>query len=259
MERMVGKSNPPNTFIFAGANASGKSTYIAHLLEHKIIYGEYINPDLILKEELRLDETLENYLKAFEIADKKREDAIKHKRDMIIETVFSTQSKIDLVKKLKETGYNVTLFFTATESSDINVLYLKNRVENGGHDVPIKKLLDRRERGFKNIKEAIDNNLIDCIIFTDNSIIGQPPQIIKSLYKQKICFINDNFNRDITWIDKVVDRDIGIVDDVDWELVECIQIQKNIIDKNNKFKEILLKSYDDKNRILLNKRKNNDR
>ena len=55
----------PNAFIFAGANASGKSTFITHLLLNQIIFGEYINPDLILKDELELEETMENYLKVF--------------------------------------------------------------------------------------------------------------------------------------------------------------------------------------------------
>jgi len=55
----------PNAFIFAGANASGKSTFITHLLSNNIIFGEFVNPDIILKEELQLEETLENYQKAF--------------------------------------------------------------------------------------------------------------------------------------------------------------------------------------------------
>ena len=72
----------PNAFIFAGANASGKSTFIAHLKSQNIIHGEYINPDLILKEELKLNESYENYLKAFELAKQKREIAIRNKKDI---------------------------------------------------------------------------------------------------------------------------------------------------------------------------------
>ena len=91
----------PNAFIFAGANASGKSTFIAHLKSQNIIYGEYINPDLILKEELKLNESYENYLKAFELAKQKREIAIRNKKDIILETVFSTEDKKIITKKIK--------------------------------------------------------------------------------------------------------------------------------------------------------------
>ena len=65
--------NKAKAFIFAGANASGKSTLIAHLLQEKIIVGTYVNPDLVLKNELKLEETKANYLLAFDIAQKKRE------------------------------------------------------------------------------------------------------------------------------------------------------------------------------------------
>jgi len=171
----------PNAFIFAGANASGKSTFIAHLKSQNIIYGEYINPDLILKEELKLNESYENYLKAFELAKQKREIAIRNKKNIILERIFSTEDKIDFLEQLKQNGYEITLFFTGTENADINVLYLKRRVEEGGHDVPIRKLLDRRKRGFKNIKKVLSR--IDCIVFIDNSIINEPPIIVKSLYK----------------------------------------------------------------------------
>ncbi|MDF1883636.1 zeta toxin family protein [Sulfurimonas sp. SAG-AH-194-C21] len=86
--------NKPKAFIFAGANASGKSTLIAHLLQEKIIYGTYVNPDLVLKHELKLEETRENYLKAFEVAQSKREELLSEKKDIILETVFSTQESV---------------------------------------------------------------------------------------------------------------------------------------------------------------------
>jgi len=40
--------NKPKAFIFAGANASGKSTLITHLLQENIIYGTYVNPEIIV-------------------------------------------------------------------------------------------------------------------------------------------------------------------------------------------------------------------
>ena len=58
----------PNAFIFAGENASGKSTYITHLLNNNIIFGEYINPDIILRYEFsssRASSIMRKYTKCF--------------------------------------------------------------------------------------------------------------------------------------------------------------------------------------------------
>jgi predicted ABC-type ATPase len=236
----------PNAFIFAGANASGKSTFIAHLKSQNIIYGEYINPDLILKEELKLNESYENYLKAFELAKQKREIAIRNKKDIILETVFSTEDKIDFLEQLKQNGYEITLFFTGTENADINVLYLKRRVEEGGHDVPIRKLLDRRKRGFKNIKKVLSR--IDCIVFIDNSIINEPPIIVKSLYKNQICFINEN-DREINWVDDILKENLPIIDK-NFVPKSHLELCYDIIDNSNNFYQTLKKDYYQKNQIL---------
>ncbi len=238
----------PKAFIFAGANASGKSTLIAHLLQENIIDGTYVNPDLVLKHELKLEETRENYLKAFELAQAKREALLKEKKDIILETVFSTQEKIEFIEKLKVAGYHVTLFFTSTDTPYINAMYLTQRVLNGGHDVPIAKLISRRERGFANIKKA--TKIIDCLIYLDNSIPSQPPEIIISLFNGKKCFENSEFNRDVTWhIDLL--QDITDREELDNDIALmhrnfCETIQKSVVT----FSDTLAKSYAQKNEIL---------
>lgn len=243
--------NKPKAFIFAGANASGKSTLIAHLLQEKIIYGTYVNPDLVLKYELKLEETRENYLKAFKIAKSKREELLISRQNIILETVFSTEEKIDFIHKLKDAGYHVTLFFTSTDTPYINAMYLTQRVLNGGHDVPIAKLISRRERGFANIKKA--TSIIDCLIYLDNSIPSQPPEIIISLFNGKKCFENTEFNRDVTWhidlIDKITDSQELDTEIALMHISFCETIQKSVIT----FSDTVEKSYAQKNEILAGK------
>ncbi len=247
----------PSAFIFAGANASGKSTFIAHLLLNKVIFGEYINPDLILKDELRLEETTENYLKAFKIAEKRRYEAIINSKDIIVETVFSTQEKIDYIYKLIENGYHITLFFTGTDDPAINMLYLLDRVQNGGHDVPVRKLLDRRLRGFQNIKAVYKD--IDCLIFMDNSIYNEPPLIIKSLYKNNICFIPNNHNREATWLEDILEDNIKILQGDELKIVPQAHLQlcENIQNSSHTFRTTLEKTYVEKNKVLSKESKSN--
>jgi len=246
------QNNIPTAHIFAGANASGKSTFITHLISVGLINNEnYICPDLILREDLKLEETLENYIQAAEIAKERTQQSISQKKDIVIETVFSTQQKVELIEQLKSSGYDTIVYFTGVESSDINVLYLKNRVEQGGHDVPIKKLLSRREAGLENIKKALGS--IDCLVFIDNSLMYKAPVIVKSIYQNQICFINNNLDRNISWVDKLT-QSINQINENDVpqkHLDFCNSITNSLSD----FSKTLNKNYNEKNNILKTKEK----
>jgi len=239
--------NMPKAFIFAGANASGKSTFISFLLEKKLIGGEYINPDLILKEELKLPETKENYIRAFQIAKNRRESALKMKKNVIIETVFSTEEKVKMIEDFKKNDYYVTFFFTGTDSVYVNTFYLTTRVKEGGHDVPVKKLIERRERGFKNVMKIIDK--VDCFIAIDNSFIGSPPEILFGLYKGIPCYIGPNLDKH-EWINKT-----GVTKEFfaknfyvpNHETFEFCQLLNRELKSYN---SILKKKYEEKNKIL---------
>lgn len=200
----------PKAFIFAGANASGKSTFISTLYANGLLAGEFINPDKILKEELKLEETRENYQKAFDIGEQRREQCLRDKRDMVIETVYSTQDKIDYVERLKKEGYQTTLVYTGVENVQINALYLVNRVLKGGHDVPIRKLIDRRIRSFNNASKSL--HLFDCAIFVDNSMPGETPVVLKSIAMGNICYVGDNA-RDLTWIENIIKGPLLVMDE----------------------------------------------
>jgi len=190
----------PKAYIFVGANASGKSTIISFLLEKGLIEGVYINADLILKEELGLEESTANYMQAFRVQAKKIQECIASKRDIVLEIVASKS----VVHRLKEAGYYIIYIFVGTETPDINLLYLRRRVENGGHDVLVRKLLQRRLKSFDNLKEIVALELPNYIVLIDNSVIGESPQIVKCFDRNRVCFTNDNLDRKISWSDDII-------------------------------------------------------
>jgi predicted ABC-type ATPase len=188
--------NQPKVYVFSGANASGKSTIIAFLLKEGIIKGKYINADLILKKELKLEETKENYIKAFRIEVERINEAIKNKEDIILEIVASKR----IIDKLKKNGYYITYFFIGTENPKVNAVYLTQRVSEGGHDVAIKDLIRRWEQNLKNLNEI--KSKVDCLILIDNSSYLQYPillaVLLKSYFKTKLCYIN--LEKKIKWL-----------------------------------------------------------
>ncbi|MBR4250394.1 MAG: zeta toxin family protein [Verrucomicrobia bacterium] len=100
-------------------------------------------------------------------ADFLREEFLKRKKSFSTETVFSHPSKIDLLKRAQERGYRVYLYFIATENPELNILRVRNRVEQGGHDVLHEKIRTRYAKCIENAVKAL------CFVrrayFFDNS------------------------------------------------------------------------------------------
>jgi predicted ABC-type ATPase len=83
------------------------------------------------------------------------------------ESVFSHKSKIDEIKFAKLNGYKVYLYIVATDDYLLNIERVRQRAENGGHDVPKEKIKDRWFRTMDNIFDAFI--LSDRVFFFDNS------------------------------------------------------------------------------------------
>ena len=83
------------------------------------------------------------------------------------ETVMSHPSKLDFIKRAKESGYKVYLYFVALPDPELNLLRVKSRVMAGGHDVDPQKVVDRYKRTMDLLGEAV--RMVDNAYFFDNS------------------------------------------------------------------------------------------
>lgn len=72
-----------------------------------------------------------------------------------VETVFSHPSKLNFLCRANELGYRVYLYFVATESSELNVARVEQRVAAGGHNVPRDKIITRYLRCLNNFYGAL--------------------------------------------------------------------------------------------------------
>ena len=139
----------PTMYVFAGPNASGKSTLIANRYLNGQLTAPYINADIITATELdHIEDETERAKTGMFIAMDRVEDAISQRVSFTYETVLSHPSKIDLIRLAKEKGYNIKSTFVCTEDPTINIVRLEERVKNGGHDVPTEKVFQRYERAI---------------------------------------------------------------------------------------------------------------
>jgi len=168
----------PTLFVIAGPNGSGKTTITRDLLDHHWATESqciYVNPDDIVAKDSRGFNSQEAFVDAANQAEIIRNGAIREGKSLVFETVFSTESKIDFIKEAKASGYFIRFFFVCTESPKINASRIANRVMDGGHPVPIDKIISRYYRSISNAIKAIP--LTDRAYFYDNSIENKQAEL----------------------------------------------------------------------------------
>ncbi len=139
-------------FIVAGPNGSGKSTFIKTVLATHTQNFVLINPDALARTLFKDEkDDVVRYQKAFKMADFLRDEAFENGKNILIETVNSSTHKDEFYQKCVQNGYEITVYYIATENPEINVERVGERVITGGHSVPKEKIVDRYYKSLERI------------------------------------------------------------------------------------------------------------
>lgn len=167
----------PTLCVVAGPNGSGKTSTTIQLLQNEWSDGSlYINPDNIAQEKYGDWNSPEAVIKAAKDATCLRYECLENKRDFVFETVFSSEEKFEFIKKAKEMGFFVRLFFVCTNSPEVNIQRVTQRFLNGGHEVPISKIISRYYKSLLNMGQAI--SFVDRSYVYDNTVENRMPQLL---------------------------------------------------------------------------------
>jgi predicted ABC-type ATPase len=155
--------------MIAGPNGSGKTTVTVSLRRDQWSEGvEYINPDDIAKEKFGDWNSRDSILSAANWAENRREELLKQNAGIAFETVFSAPDKVNFLQRAKRVGYFLRVFFVSTSDPRINASRVMRRVMNGGHTVPLEKIVSRYDKSMVNLAAAIV--MADRVYIYDNSI-----------------------------------------------------------------------------------------
>lgn len=166
---MVAKTHKPVLIVIAGPNGSGKTTITSKILRHEWMEGAiYINPDQVAQDRFGDWNSPDAILQAVQYCEQKREECIENLQSLIFETVLSSEGKVDFIRRAHEAGFFIRLFFVATSHPSINASRIANRVMEGGHDVPIAKIISRYYKSILNCKRCAA--IVDRTYIYDNSI-----------------------------------------------------------------------------------------
>lgn len=159
----------PVLIVIAGPNGSGKTTITSKILHHEWLENAiYINPDIIAQEKFGDWNSKEAVMNSVRYCEDLREECLVKMHSLIFETVLSIPQKVDYIKRAKEAGFFVRLFFVSTSSPAINAARIAKRVMEGGHDVPIPKIISRYYRSITNC--GIASEFVDRTYVYDNSV-----------------------------------------------------------------------------------------
>jgi predicted ABC-type ATPase len=175
----------PTFYLFAGPNGAGKST-LYHALKregHHLGTVEWINADIYEAQFLRhLNDPQDRSRAAQRWAEARRAELMQAGQSFVSETVFSHESKIELIKQARAAGFRVVLFIVGMDRPERLLDRVANRVREGGHHVPPDRILSRYPRTLVFLSQVLP--IADMAFLYDSADLEQGTHRMVAAVKQ---------------------------------------------------------------------------
>ena len=164
----------PNVYIIAGPNGVGKTTFAREFLPNYADCLNFINADLIAAGMAPFSpETAA--LRAGRFMLQEIDNMAQQRVDFGVETTLAGKSNLRLIRRLKDSGYRVHFFFLWISGVDLALSRIRDRVSEGGHDVPEIDARRRFDRSIRNFF-TLYRPLADSWTLVENS--AKEPSVI---------------------------------------------------------------------------------
>jgi predicted ABC-type ATPase len=183
-----------NVYIIAGPNGSGKTTFANKFLPDYAKCQHFVNADLIAKGLSPFSPPIAA-MKAGRLVLEQIHELAEKNLNFAFETTLSGKMYVGFLKRLKEKEYSIHLFFLWIPNSELAIARIKERVADGGHDVPAGDVRRRFSRGIDNLFKIYRPHL-DTFMLFDNS--GAVPNLIVEEKTGKLTIVNKNLYAIIT-------------------------------------------------------------
>jgi predicted ABC-type ATPase len=169
-------NNPPTIYVIAGPNGAGKTTFASKFLPDFVTCREFLNADLIAAGLSPFAPETQN-LRAGRLLLERIGELVAKRVDFGFETTLAGRSYAKLLNDFKAVGYRIELLFLWLPEVEYAVARVQNRVQQGGHDVPMEDIKRRFAAGIRNLFQLYQPILDGWWIY-DASLL--PPRLIAS-------------------------------------------------------------------------------
>lgn len=163
-------------YIIAGCNGAGKTTASYTVLPEIWKCREFVNADEIAKG-LSPFNPESVAIEAGKLMLQRINHLLEGDESFSIETTLSTKSYARLVEKAHEKGFKVQLLFFWLPKPEIAIERVKQRVMEGGHNIPKDVILRRYHAGIDNLFRIFISR-VDSWMLVEN--YSMPRKIIAS-------------------------------------------------------------------------------
>ena len=154
--------------IIAGPNGAGKTTFAEEYLPNEADCPVFINADLIAKG-LSPFQPGAVAFRAGRLMLSQIHEQVRKAESFAFETTLSGRGYVRWIPRWQAQGYRIKLFFLRLPAPEMAIARVKQRVSEGGHDVPEEVIRRRFHSGWRNFEEVY-RQLADEWILYDNSV-----------------------------------------------------------------------------------------
>lgn len=178
----------PTLHLIAGVNGSGKTTFYRLHLAAATPGASFVNADEFARATWPGHEA-ERAADAARWADTKRRELLAARETFVAETVFSHESKLDLVHAAHRHGFLVILYHVHVATPRLAVARVATRVSCGGHGVPADTVEARHERTLRLVPLAAA--IADRTYVFDNSRAGSTHRLVMTMDAGRVVRLGD--------------------------------------------------------------------
>jgi predicted ABC-type ATPase len=160
--------------IIAGPNGAGKTTFATEFLPREAECPNFINADLIA-EGINPFRPEASSIQASKMMIEMMKTYVKRGESFSFETTLSGKNYARYIPEWRKEGYKVKLYFLRLPDSEFAVARVKQRVKEGGHNVPENVVHRRYHSGLSNF-ETLYKAIVDEWVLVDNA--GEWPVFI---------------------------------------------------------------------------------
>ena len=164
-----------NILIIAGPNGAGKTTFATEFLPNEGDCPTFVNADMIAAG-LNPFQPERSAVAAGRIMLRMIDEYVQRGESFAFETTLSGRGYARLIPSWQAQGYSVRLYFLRLPSADMAVARVRNRVTEGGHNIPEDVIRRRFDAGWRNFRQ-IYRDMVDEWALYDAS--GSFPRVIE--------------------------------------------------------------------------------